>query len=75
MTPEMAATIALLEPEDREAFHERAALREFDGKLMRQDAEERAFAEITAAIIVRRRNGKSMGHQAIPDKERVQGED
>lgn len=54
MTPELAATLSLLDPEDREFFGERAGIREFDGKLSRPDAEARAFTEITAAIMRRK---------------------
>lgn len=54
MTPEFSATIALLDQEDMEAFSERAAIIEFDGKLSRQEAEELALTEITAALMARR---------------------
>lgn len=54
MTPELAAAIALLDPADREAFYERAAIIEFDGEAARADAEMLAFREVTGAILRRR---------------------
>lgn len=67
MTPATLQMVAALDPQWREYFSERAGILEFDCKLPREEAENLAFRETSAALL-KSRISKMAHHQAEQPK-------
>lgn len=67
MTPATRQMVSALDPQWHEYFNERAGILEFDCKLTREEAENLAFRETTAAIL-KSRISKMAHHQAEQPK-------
>lgn len=67
MTPATSQMVAALDPQWHEYFSERAGILEFDCKLPREEAENLAFRE-TSAALMKARISKMAHHQAEQPK-------